>query len=244
MLVNADFRALEWLGVVFLSKDQVGYREIHASIDQHTENQKAFALPSRLIAKTFVFRLVYGGSAFAYANDADFESVGGDQKFWQEVIDKFYSKYRGIHAWHNSLMEQAMLTGKVVIPTGRVFTFQPETKNPSLGSVWPRTTILNYPVQGFGADLMVIARLLCSKRVRRLNHGRKDPILPVGTVHDSVVYDCPNDAVNDLVNAIFEAWQEIPKEFERWFQVELDLPCKVEIQVGHDWHNMEEVKNV
>ena len=56
MLVNADFRALEWLGVVFLSKDQVGYREIHASIDQHTENQKAFALPSRLIAKTFVFR--------------------------------------------------------------------------------------------------------------------------------------------------------------------------------------------
>jgi len=56
MLVNADFRALEWLGAVFLSQDPVGYKEIHANVDQHTENQKAFALPSRLIAKTFVFR--------------------------------------------------------------------------------------------------------------------------------------------------------------------------------------------
>ncbi len=230
------------MGAVYLSKDPVGYKEIHANVDQHTENQKAFNLPSRLIAKTFVFRLIYGGSAYAYANDADFESVKGDQNFWQEVIDKFYAKYRGIKAWHDSLMEQAMLTGKVVIPTGREFHYQPERKG-SLGSVWPRTTILNYPVQGFGADLMVIARLLCQKYVRRINNGRKDPILPVCTVHDSVVYDCPHDAVADLVDVIFKAWKEIPTEFERIFGVALDLPCKVEIQVGQDWHNMEEVKN-
>lgn len=231
------------MGAVYLSQDKVGYEEILASIDQHTENQKAFNLPSRLIAKTFVFRLIYGGSAYAYANDADFEGVSSDQAFWENVIDKFYSKYRGIHAWHDSLMEEAMLTGKVAIPTGRVFTFQPEKRNGSSKSVWPRTTILNYPVQGFGADLMVIARLLCQERVRRLNRGRSHPILPVCTVHDSVVYDCPNDIVGDLAHAIFEAWKDIPKEFKRWFKKDLDLPCKVEIQAGKDWHNMEEIKN-
>lgn len=244
MLVNADFKGLEVLCAFYLSNDPVGKAELLADADFHSDNQKTLGLPSRLIAKIFIFRLLFGGSAFAYANDADFESVKGDQKFWQAVIDKFYAKYRGIHAWHDSLMEQAMLTGKVVIPTGRIFTFQPETKNAQSGSVWPRTTILNYPVQGFGADLMVIARLLCHERVRRLNHGRKDPILPVCTVHDSIVYDCPNDVVNDLCYEISMAWKEIPKEFNKWFQVALDLPCKVEIQVGHDWHNMEEVKNV
>jgi hypothetical protein len=44
------------LGAVYLSKDKVWYEEIRNEVDQHTENQKAFGLPSRLIAKKFVFR--------------------------------------------------------------------------------------------------------------------------------------------------------------------------------------------
>lgn len=56
MLVNCDAKALEWLGVAYLSKDKVAYDEIRNNVDQHTANQERFGLPSRLIAKTFVFR--------------------------------------------------------------------------------------------------------------------------------------------------------------------------------------------
>lgn len=227
---------------VYLSQDRVGYDEILNNVDQHSANQKEFNLPSRLISKKFQFRLIYGGTAYAYANDADFESVGGDVEFWQAVIDKFYAKYKGIHAWHGFLMEEAMLTGKVVIPTGRVFTYQPERKGP-FKLEWPRTTILNYPVQGFGADLMVLARILCLRRMRRLNEALRQKILIVCTVHDSIVFDCPDEIVPYLCSEIFKAWDEIPAEFERWFHRKFDLPCKVEIQAGKDWHNMEEVKN-
>jgi DNA polymerase I-like protein with 3'-5' exonuclease and polymerase domains len=236
MLINADAKALEWLGVVYLSKDKRGYYEIREEIDQHTSNQEDFGLPSRLIAKKFVFRLVYGGSAYAYANDADFTDVSTKEKFWQKVIDKFYLKYSGVREWHESLMEQAMLSGQLVIPTGRVFTFTQEMKGGQL--VWPRTTILNYPVQGFGADLMLLARIQVHQRLKDL----KDVgVLPVCTVHDSIVYDAPKEWVDQVVEAMYASWDYLPQAFKRAFGVEFDLPTKVEVQVGNDWKHMERV---
>jgi DNA polymerase I-like protein with 3'-5' exonuclease and polymerase domains len=235
-LVNADAKALEWLGAVYLSKDKVGYEEIRNEVDQHTENQKAFGLPSRLIAKKFVFRLIYGGTAYAYANDADFKDVATDDKFWQKVIDKFYRKYEGVAQWHQDLMSQAMHDGCVTIPTGRVFSFTPVEKRGK--REWPRTQILNYPVQGFGADMMILARLGVNRRLSDL-----PSCLPVCTVHDSVVYDVPVEYVDLTTAAMFDAWRCLPDDFERCFGVAFDLPTKVEVSIGSDWKNMTEVKN-
>ena len=72
MLLNADAKQLEWICAAYLSQDKVAIKEILGQIDQHKDNQKRFGLPSRLIAKTFVFRLIYGGGAYSYANDPNF----------------------------------------------------------------------------------------------------------------------------------------------------------------------------
>jgi len=56
MLINMDMKAIEWVCVAYLSQDRTAMEEIKNQIDQHTANQKRFGLPSRLIAKTFVFR--------------------------------------------------------------------------------------------------------------------------------------------------------------------------------------------
>lgn len=95
MLLQADAKQLEWVGATYLSQDQVALNEILNNVDQHTDNQERFGLPSRLIAKTFVFRLIYGGSAYSYANDPDFKAIG-NESFWQGVIDEFYKKYFGL----------------------------------------------------------------------------------------------------------------------------------------------------
>ncbi len=97
MLIQGDASALEWRCAAFLSQDKVAYEEIWNNVDQHTDNQTRFGLPSRLIAKTFVFRLIYGGSAYSYANDPNFAEVSKSEKFWQGVIDEFYNKYKGLH---------------------------------------------------------------------------------------------------------------------------------------------------
>ena len=82
MLLQADAKQLEWVGATYLSQDQTALKEIWESVDQHADNQERFGLPSRLIAKTFVFRLIYGGSAYSYANDPNFKDIG-NEKFWQ-----------------------------------------------------------------------------------------------------------------------------------------------------------------
>ena len=65
MLIQADAKALEWWTAVWLSQDKTGMNEILNGLDLHTENQKAFGLPSRLIAKKYLFRTIYRGSAYA-----------------------------------------------------------------------------------------------------------------------------------------------------------------------------------
>ena len=76
MLLQADAKQLEWVGATYFSQDKVAMQEIWDGVDQHADNQSRFGLPSRLIAKTFVFRLIYGGSAYSYAHDPNFRDIG------------------------------------------------------------------------------------------------------------------------------------------------------------------------
>lgn len=234
MLINADFKQLEWLCAVYLSKDEVGYREILDGVDLHSDNQRRFNLPSRTIAKIFLFRLIYGGSAYSYATDAEFAEVGFTEAQWQEVIDKFYLKYQGLKRWHDSLMEGVLQSGSTLIVTGREFEYSRDQK----GQL-PRTTILNYPVQGLGADLMLLCRILVARSLRQAGLMRK--VLMVSTVHDSILLDTPSIYVPQGIQAIRQGWNDAPRFFEQNFGVPFDLPMRVEIKVGMNALDMEEV---
>ena len=54
-ILNVDLAALEWRTIVELSGDKIALEEINAGLDFHTDNQQRFNLPSRLIAKVFLF---------------------------------------------------------------------------------------------------------------------------------------------------------------------------------------------
>lgn len=235
MIVNADAKALEWLAAVYLSKDQVGYSEINAGVDQHKQNVEQLGLPDRDTAKRFVFRLIYGGGAYSYANDPMFKDVSTDEEYWQGIIDKFYRKYSGVKQWHDGLVMEAMQTGRVVSPTGRFWPFAPARG--ARGMEWPRTQILNYPVQGFGADFMVLARVLLKRRLLGI-----PGVLFVCTVHDSIVWDCEPSKVDLVVETTFKVWEELPAFFEQKFGVAFDLPAKVEVSVGPNWKDLKEIK--
>lgn len=235
MLLQADAKALEWVCASYLSQDQTAIKEIWDSVDQHTDNQTRFGLPSRLIAKTFVFRLIYGGSAYSYANDHNFSSIGNEE-FWQGVIDQFYEKYSGLKVWHEQLLDKAMRDGQLTMPTGRFYKFEPEVK---YGKVkFPRTKILNYPVQGLGADLMSLARVSLRNRLKD-----KEGVLLVNTVHDSIILDFDPKVWDNisLVQLVTNCFNDVPLNYKKIFGSEFNLPMRVQCEVGPDWGNMEEV---
>lgn len=234
MLLQADAKALEWVCAAYLSQDKVAYEEIWNNVDQHTDNQSRFGLPSRLIAKTFVFRLIYGGSAYSYANDPNFADTSKVESFWQNVIDEFYKKYSDLGKWHKAIVATAMKDRKITMPTGRVYNYEPEVK---YGKVkWPRTKILNYPVQGLGADLMAIARVSLANRLKGM-----EKVKLINTVHDSIIVDFDSKVCDNIsiVKIVDQCFTDIPTNFKKLFGVEFNLPMRVECQVGPNWGNME-----
>lgn len=233
MLLQADAKQLEWVGAAYLSQDPVAIEEIWNEVDMHSDNQKRFDLPTRLIAKTFVFRLIYGGSAYSYANDPDFKHLGGE-KYWQKIIDSFYNKYNKLYEWHESIYKEAKVKQQLTMPTGRIYKFIPEINGDRVS--YPRTKILNYPVQGLGADLMAIARVSLHTKLKD-----KQDIKMVNTVHDSIILDFNSKLWDNkvLVSIVDQCFTDIPDNFTKLFGKTFNLPMRVECQIGPTWGNME-----
>ena len=233
MLIQADAVGLEIRVAAFLSQDPVLIKELVDGLDIHTDNQTRFGLPSRLIAKIFVFRLLYGGSAYSYANDPEFMEISKSEKYWQAIIDAYYEKYKGIKQWHIKLVREAVETGKVIRSTGRVYCFQKYNGN------YKDTQIKNYIVQGTGADIMALARVSFFNRLKKLNY--KDCLL-VNTVHDSIVLDCKAeylDVVGETLHAVFK---DIPANFKKLFGTDFNVPMTCEVLYGNNWEEMVEFK--
>jgi DNA polymerase-1 len=231
-ILNCDVKGLEVVCVADLSRDPVLSKEIRDKEDIHENNKNAFNLPSRLIAKVFKFRLIYGGSAYSYAHDIDFKGVSTKEDFWQEVIDNYYNKYKGIAAWHKKIIEEVQQNGRLTIPSGRYFPFQPEQTH--RGLKWPITQIKNFPCQGFGADLVVLARLEAAKRLREA----KMRTLLIGTVHDSLEADAPFEEVKEAGLILLQSVEAVPKLCKQIWNYDFSLPLTAECSYGANKHDL------
>jgi len=234
ILIHSDVKSLELVTAAYLSRDEILIEEIKSGLDIHALNQARFNLPERVIAKTFVFRLIYGGQAYSYAHDPAFTHVSSSQKYWQRVIDDFYTKYKTIAKWHQELVRTVLRDGQLVMPTGRVYSF-PQADVANREWFW-RPKILNYPVQGTGADLVAIGRVTAWKRLRKLGI----PVLWQATVHDSIDIDVDNDleVCYNIYKTVEKSIQDVPENFERLFNVKFDLPINSEITMGPSLEEM------
>lgn len=234
MLFQCDASQLEWRTAVELSKDSVALAEILGGEDTHAKNQKAFDLPSRLIAKIFLFRTIFRGSGWSFANDPDFMHVSTNPAFWDDLNEKFYRKYYGLDRQHH-IWKETVLAGKPIQgPLGRAWSikihrdFKGELKIP-----W--TTLSNYPVQGTGADVMMLARLSAKRRIQQ--EGIQCDW--ISTVHDSIVLDVPNmdDLIRlrDLFDGVFK---DIPQNIQALFGYKWDVPMACESKYGPNMLDM------
>lgn len=158
-------------------------------------------------------------------------AVSKDPKFWDEVIEEFYKKYSAIRTQHNAWITEAMSTGQLIMPTGRVYEFKPYyDKWQNLK--WPRTTILNYPVQGLGADIVSVLRVSLFRRIKSSSFS--DRVAFISTVHDSVVLDIYKDDLERIVNVVNTTFTDLPTSLSRVFGISFNLPLAGEISYGNN----------
>ena len=232
-LLNSDVANLEWRTLLELSGDKIGIQEILDGLDTHTDNQNRFGLPSRLIAKVFLFRWIYRGSAYAYANDPDFSHVSSSADYWDGVNEKFFKKYSGINECHFKWKERCEQGLPIVSPFGR------EWDIPLLNSYgkvnWTQFT--NYPVQGTSGDVIKIAMVYIRKRIKDL------PVYLINTVHDSIILDGRDETSCIQAGKIcYGTFQEIPDLMYKHFGWRMPIPITGEIEIGERWSEVKEIK--
>lgn len=230
---------LEWRVLVELARDDIAIQEILGKEDTHTKNQEAFELPSRLIAKIYLFRTIYRGSGWSFANDPQFIHVSSDPKFWDEINVKFFAKYHGIDSCHQKWAESVKQGHSIVSPFGREWSI--DLDRDRFGNLKvPWTKLTNYPVQGTGADVMKVARISFWNRLQKKEWVNK--VLLRSTVHDSIVVDVPEDLVQEVANLFHQVFDDLPKNFRKLFGYDWIVPLDCECKVGPNMRDMEKVK--
>jgi DNA polymerase I len=236
MLVSCDASQLEWRTILELSRDDVGIQEVLEGQDTHSLNQHAFELPSRLIAKIYLFRTIFRGSGWSFAHDPAFMHVSSDPKFWDGVGEKFFAKYQGIAECHKRWADSVVAGRELEGPSGR--QWQISLTRGSQGEIKiPWTTLTNYPVQGTGADIMMLARISLMRRLRALNL----PVLLVSTVHDSIVADIREQYVTEIAQLMYEVFDDLITNIKRCWGYEWVVPLACEVKAGMNLKDMEEI---
>ena len=234
MLIQCDASQLEWRTLLELAKDQVGIEEILGGEDTHAKNQEAFGLPSRLIAKIFLFRTIYRGSGWSFANDPDFMHVSTSSDFWDGMNEKFYAKYKGIDACHTRWKDCVMGGSSIVGPFGRSWSCPPKRDYRGELKV-PWTTLTNYPVQGTGADVMMLARIMAKKRIA--DAGIQCDF--ISTVHDSIVVDTRQANLEPLRDIFDKVFADLPSRIQSVFGYQWTVPMACESKYGPNMKSME-----
>lgn len=229
MILKGDASQLEWRTYLEWSRDPVGIQEIHDGVDVHTVNQEFFNLSDRVFAKIFLFRWIYWGPAYAYANDADFMKASDKESFWQEVIDKANEKYKGLFQFQNDLIRRVQNGEVIEIPTGRQYKF--ELKETRRGWEWPVRDIVNWPNQGFANDLMTIARISLRNRLMKFPAYHDGQIKLFNTVHDDIEIDVANDPeLCYNVSVVMEdVFKDIPQNYTKLYKKEFITPLAGEV---------------
>lgn len=225
VLVDQDAAQLEFRIAVDLAKDKQGLEDIANGFDVHSFSAKTLFddwtegdKQLRTKAKAYTFRPLFGGSSGTPREQAYYAA--------------FKERYSGITAMQNAWIDTVLRTKKLQIPSG-LWAYWPKTKLTSSGYITNSTTICNLAIQSFStADLVPLAVVLVwhSMRVRGLKS------LLVSTIHDSIIYEAPQEEVATITEigeyALTEGTRQLLKKL---YDYDMEVKLDADTAVGTHW---------
>ena len=253
-LIEFDFSQLEIAILAHVTKDKQLIADITRGKDIHSElfNDMNGRFPDDVERKWFkrlTFGLVYGAGANTLASNA-----GCDYSVAKKFISTFYSRYPGVHIWHETMANVADLKGTHLPKDGsleitRTWVWKSETGRKyafkEYKSTWgdkeysfSPTELKNYPIQGLatGDIVPMMLGILFRKFVN------KKGITLVNTVHDSIMFDVHNDVLTTTLKEINAILSNTDEYFKKTFEVPLALKLNASASVGKNWYITEKVE--
>ena len=221
-IIEGDYSQLEFRVAGFLARDSQVYIDVGQGTDVHSYTASVIGC-SRQEAKAHTFKPLYGGTT----------GTEDQQRYYRAFKDK----YEGVTNWHGYLQREAVEKRVITLPSGRQYAF-PDARWTKYGTATYRTNICNYPVQGFAtADLLPIALVELDGFFAENNLQS----VICNTVHDSIVIDAHPSEIDICIKLMQEAMLCLPHETNRRYNVTYDMPVGIEIKMGDNWLDLQEV---
>jgi DNA polymerase I-like protein with 3'-5' exonuclease and polymerase domains len=240
MILDIDASQLEWRVAAELSQDTVMIQEIIDGIDIHTDNAINFFgdIKFRQDAKIFSFRLLYGGTSYAFFMDNKMPSFS--LKKWDGIVEAFYSKYKGLYQWQNNNYALVCRQGWYSAFTGRRWSFEPKRQRDG-SFLYSRPSVCNYIVQGVSTgDIMPLVMVIVYKRLSNLNLLQDVKI--INQVHDSIIFDLPSKHIDSVVALTSDIFTHIPKHVKDYWGYDWIVPMASDAKYGINWGDMTKYK--
>ncbi len=177
----------------------------------------------RRLAKTVVYAVLYGQSAFGLA-----QVTGMSNAEAAEFIKRYHETFPNVKGYVDSTLNQARLQSYVNTLYGRKRFFPDmhalsHTERQAL-----EREAINMPIQGSNADLIKSAMIRLQYELRT-RHMKTRMILQV---HDELVFEVPVEELDQAKRLIRERMEGVEK---------LNVPIKVEMKVGRNWYEAEAI---
>ena len=179
----------------------------------------------RRFAKTINFGVIYGMGSTALSRNLEISRIEA-----KEFIEKYFKTFPSIKKYTEETLEFARKKGYVETQLGRR-RYLPEIKasQPMLRAAAERMAV-NMPLQGTAADIIKMAMIKIANEFN-LGGGNSD-LRMILQVHDELIFEIKEDKLKEYAGEIKNIMENIYK---------LDIPLKVDMEVGNSWGDMEEL---
>ena len=231
ILLAADYSQIELRLLAHYSEDLLLVEAYRRGDDIHTLTaSQVFGVPPLMVtadhrrqAKVVNFGIVYGLSPFGLS-----QNLGIDTSEAKQFIDAYFEKYAGVRAFIDKTLDEARREQKVRTLFGRIRPIPDiNSKNYNLRGFAERTAV-NTPLQGTAADLIKIAMIRIDRAIQERNLKSRMTL----QVHDELVFEVAEDELSEMKTLVREQMEKVHP---------LRVPLLVELGVGPNWRDLEEV---
>ena len=226
VLVDADYSQIELRILAHIANDKNMIEAFQIEDDIHTTTaSQVFNIPIEMVtplmrsrAKAVNFGIIYGMSAFSLAKD-----IGVTKKEADTYINSYFNHYSNIKEYLENTIKEAKEKGYVeTIFNRRRYLPELKSSNFNLRSFGERVA-RNMPIQGTAADIIKIAMINISKKIKELNLKSKIIL----QVHDEIILEAPKNEAELIKNIL---------ETEMKNAVNLKVPLTATANIGENWY--------
>lgn len=226
VLADADYSQIELRVMAHFSGDDAMVDAFRRGQDIHTRTAaEVYGVPMdqvtremRSSAKAVNFGLVYGISEFGLARN-----IGVSRYEAADFIKRYFDRYPGVKRFMDEAVRKGYDQGCAVTMMGRRRQL-PELKSGNANvRAFGERAAMNTPVQGTAADIIKLAMVRVSKRLRQ--EGLKAQLIL--QVHDELLIEAPKEEEETVKRILTECMEQV---------YQLRVPLVAEVKTGESWY--------